>query len=168
MNKYLTTGGIALAIVLAVAGLNRGSGNTIIGALTGPDIPFRYLKVGGVEVSYRSADLTAATTTPCSLDTPSATSTLLGYTAHVGRTKSDGATTFDIGVGSTAFATSSTLGTFVNAVAWGNAAQVDVATSSSALVIPPNSFIVFRLSTSTLSANWDGTGKCNAIFQTVR
>lgn len=139
-----------------------------VGALTGPDIPYTYLTVGGVRHEFRSRDFTTtASTTFCTLETPTGTSTLLAYTARGSRATSDGATTFDFGVGSTAYATSSTLGTIAAAQTWGSGAQFDFATSSNALIIPPNKFLVIKLATSSLSANFSATGQCGAVFQVL-
>ena len=48
-----------------------------LGALASPDIPFNWLRVGGVEFRPVAMDARLATNTPCSIQAPAATSTLL-------------------------------------------------------------------------------------------
>lgn len=166
VGAVLSAGGFWVTQPTVQQIIDRGGDN--LGALAGPDIPYQYLNVGGVRHEFRSMDFTAATTTPCALNSPAATSTLISFTAHGARTDSAGDTTFDMGIGSTAYATSSTRGTLVSATAWASASQFDLATSSSALIIPPNSFVLIKLSTSTLSTNYAGTGRCMATFQDLQ
>ena len=52
--------------------------NTQFGALTGPIIPFNFLQVGGIKEQGVQIALTKGTSTPCAIQSPNATSTLLG------------------------------------------------------------------------------------------
>lgn len=76
----------ALAILVAsLVGSYSGSfvasvpipADSVLGALSGPDISSPYLNVNGVTKQYRSIALNQASTTICSLRSPAATSTLV-------------------------------------------------------------------------------------------
>lgn len=49
----------------------------VVGALSSPDIPSQYLRVGGVIHEYRFMNWNGGTSTPCSFVSPSSTSTLV-------------------------------------------------------------------------------------------
>lgn len=56
--------------------------NPVVGALTGPDIPYTYISVNGVEQFSYNSGFTTSTTTPCSFQSPAATSTLDRFSAY--------------------------------------------------------------------------------------
>jgi len=75
-----------VVLVLAVAVLKTPNLPTVsdvaneissqLGALVGPDIPYPYLKWGGVADEARSMEISKASTTLCSFTSPAGTSTL--------------------------------------------------------------------------------------------
>jgi len=80
--------GILIALASFFGGMQLAPSHAVVGSATGPDMPFKYLNVGGVVHNYESASLGSATSTVCSLQSPPATSTLLfagiditGYTS---------------------------------------------------------------------------------------
>lgn len=48
-----------------------------LGALSGPEIPFDYIRVGDLALFPKRVPLSTATTTVCTIDAPAATSTLI-------------------------------------------------------------------------------------------
>lgn len=157
-----------VAVVGAVLVVDKGPVITNVGALSGPDIPYQYLSVGGARVEYRSGVwVTSATTTPCTIEGPTASSTLIKYAAAGVRTDvALGDTTIDVGYHTTRFATSSVAAKNLSAgTAWVSGGSFELGNSgTSTAVVPPNHFIVMKLSTSTISTNFASTGTCNAMF----
>jgi len=80
MNKNL---GIALVVItlIAIGAYMFPKGNTvverIVGAVSSPDVQSSYLSVNDVRSWYESRSLNQASTTICSMKSPSATSTLV-------------------------------------------------------------------------------------------
>lgn len=147
----------ANGIYIASGGLVWGSS----GALTDTTVV-----VNGVTTTYSHSIMTAATTTPCSIASPAATTTL-AFPATVNFTNSASyANDYQLGKATTAFATTTNLGKITIAA---NALGTLVATSTSLTdnIIAPNSFINLRVSTSTASATFAPTGTCTAVFQSV-
>lgn len=101
MNKLLVAG-VALALVLGGISLSRPpvvervvDQAPVVGALTGPDIQSPYLRVGGVMHEYRQKSLATGTTTPCIVQSPTATSTLVHAALRIG-TATSSATTWTV------------------------------------------------------------------------
>lgn len=189
-NKIIT--GIVVVGILAVAGfvsLNKGPEKTVetpapetpvAGSLA--DIPSRWFRVGGILTEYRVGNYAAATTTPCSLLSPSSTSTLMRWSTTVSVGTST-AMSFDLSTSTTAFAT--TTNPIIKAAALASGAQgsfawhagasttpagmqaaVDETTGASLMTISPNTWLVMK----TLSAGLGGytfTGKCQATFEVI-
>lgn len=170
------------------AGQNGSDGR--YGALAGPDIPFTYLKWGGVQEVNASAALTATTTFLCQIQAPPATSTLRLATVRVD-SNATGAFTFDVstssalsgGYGSSTPAyikaasvpatadgapfiwtpdATTTPGT--NSGLWGTVS----ATGQRLDYIRPNEYVTFRIATGTSGTiSSFATGQCQASFVTI-
>lgn len=96
----------------------------------------------GVCHFYGSASLKAATTTPCAIQAPAATSTLSATGIRLDVSSST-ATVWDIAKASTAYATTTALGTAYT-VSGGAQAFVQASTSPGAnTVLAPSSWVVF-------------------------
>lgn len=179
MKKTLLIIVIALVafvgLVLGVRNYNRqgitvinppGPPSKPIGSLTGPDISSRYLTVGGVRHEYRRVPLNTATTTPCALDTPAATSTLLHFSLRL-TTASSTASVWTAAKASTPYATTTAFDQF--SVGSGAVATMFVGAASSTVpdevsVIAPSQYVVWGVQGSVISdaANWNGF--CQAEF----
>lgn len=80
------------------------------GSLAGPDIPWPYLQWGGIpEWRNSSSNLIAATTTPCNIQSPASTSTLVMASVRF-ETSSSSATQLYWGKATTMSATTTNLG----------------------------------------------------------
>lgn len=163
-NTYIITGVIALVFSGAFWLIAPGKvAQTVqqFGSLAGPDIPSPYLKWGGgigLVVRPTGVALTTATTTPCAIQSPAATSTLevAGIRLDV---SSSTATTWTIARATTAFATTTQIGTNYT-VAANTQAFINASTSPAAgapEVFPPNNWLVFS-ETGGITSGDSGTG----------
>lgn len=171
MDKtILKSGLVALVVALVVAvavGLFNGGQDGMPGKDgqsfgSRPDIISPYLRWGDV-TSYRgTATMNTATTSVCAIQAPAATSTLTfaGWKITTGTTT---AATIDIGIGRTAFATSTTLvtGTSVASGANGEAAWSDVTGTTG--IMRPNDWLVVKTAGPGLGG-YTYTGNCVAEF----
>jgi len=80
-----------------------------LGALTGPDIPYPYLKWGDVKISQQSSPFISASTTACDFVSPAGTSTLRSAVAVI-TTGSSTAMDFEWGKSAGYSATTTSLG----------------------------------------------------------
>lgn len=137
------------------------------GALAGPDIASNYLKWGGgngVRVYPTARALSTATTTVCAIQSPAATSTLryFGIKFDVSSTT---ASIITIAKATTAFATTTQIGTDYNIAA--NAQGFIQASTSpaadAATVFAPNTWIVVGMRGGT--GTFSPTGACQATFE---
>lgn len=113
-KNTLKTVGIVVALILGIVGVffkgNKAIQNITnprenVGAITSPDIPSRYLSVGGVRREYRTVTTgSTATTTPCAIEIPNGTSTLSYFSFQVSSSTGTAAA-IDIGTSTTAFST---------------------------------------------------------------
>lgn len=141
------------------------------GALAGPDIPSRYLNWGGVSEYKAKASLTTATTTPCALQSPSATSTLISAGIQL-TVSSSTATIWDIARSATPYATTTAFGTAYN-VGASKTAFINASTSptsSAPEVFAPNTYLVFGARAGITAGDTAGTGfvpagVCHATFE---
>jgi len=175
MNKKILGWGVVG--VLLVAGLIFPRGNSvvqqIVGANPGPESSSPYNSFNGISYWYNRTAIRTATSTLCSIKSPAATSTLVSADAFF----TSGAaydTTYSMGWDSTAYSTTTALGTTGFTVGANAKSVVLVATTTTAIggtaqsgVIPPSSFINLKLSTSTAgaSATYAPAGFCSAVFK---
>lgn len=144
------------------------------GAVTSPDMPFFYLHWGagnGVQVFPTGRKLATATTTPCSIQSPSATSTLqsAGLKLDVASTS---ATTWSLYNSATPYLTTTAINTgyVVSASAQG---FIQASTSPAALaatVFAPNTYAVWSetggiTGGDTLGTGFVPSGACQATFE---
>ena len=114
-----------------------------LGAITGPENTSNYFVQNGLRYEYRKTSLRGATTTPCALVSPSATSTLLIATLQV-TTGTSTATTWTIAQGSTPYATTTSVGSYSIASGQGFSTST-VPSTNAGFVVLPNNYIVFGL-----------------------
>lgn len=173
MNKKLTLG---LAVTLiAVLAFTLGGGRIVIretveklGALAGPDIASPFLKWGGVEVVNASMTLNTATTTPCAIQSPSATSTLTHASLTV-QVASSTATTWTLAKASTAYATTTRLSEFalssgVQGTMVASTTPLSAPTVDEVRVIAPDTFLVWGMAGIGNLTSDKLTGICKASF----
>jgi len=178
MNKQNIALGIAvLALLFAgIAYITPGQpgqpgkdGRSGVGAAAGPDIPSPYLRFGasfGIREWKTATGLRAATTTPCAIQSPAATSTLIsgGVTYTVASTS---AVYTEIGKASTQYATTTSLGTAALA---GGAQGTLLATTpvggsfDESMVFGPSTWMVVKVSAGDVT-NFAPTGACHATFE---
>jgi hypothetical protein len=142
-----------------------------LGAVASPDIPSRWLKVGGVTTHYRHMSMKTATDTPCALQAPSATSTLVYATAHFDTTTTTNAV-LDIANDETAFATTTKLMTTQNITANETNTTYYASTTPTAAqgvnnltTFSPDEYVVFKMGGGTNV--FSPTGYCTAVFRSV-
>jgi len=124
----------------------------------------------GVCQYYAATSLKTATTTPCAIQSPAATSTLefVGVRLDVSSTT---ATTWDIARATTAFATTTTFGTAALAVAGNAQSYMTGTTTAPTAILPPNTWIVVGQRQGITAGDTAGTGfvpsgQCSAKFIT--
>jgi len=163
---------IAILILIVVIGGGlylTGTENKVVpspslGALAGPDIPYQWLRIGGVYNEYRSQSMRTATTSLCAMLSPAATSTLqfVSWQITAGTTT---AATIDIGTSTTAFATTTNLVT-ATAVASGAQGYKYWTPAGAALddaMIAPSTYLNVMTASPGLSG-YTYTGTCQAVF----
>lgn len=150
-----------------IVNVNVPKQETRLGALTGPDIYSPYLNINGVTKFYSSGSFTAATTTPCSLQSPSSTSTLMfaGWQITVGTST---AASIDLGTSTTRYATTTNkvAAKSVAAGAQGYAVWTPAGGGVDDNIMSPSTWVVVKTAGSGLSG-YTYTGTCEAVFQTL-
>lgn len=149
-----------LAIVLSVIALGCVFQTPKSGNITSPDIYSPYLAVNGVTNFFSVAYPTAATTTPFTVKTPNATSTLaIGSGCRVS-VSSTTASRFIVASASTPNATTTLL--FGANIAAGAQATVVASTSLDAFVLAPNSYVNVGMSGG--NGTFSPSGSCRFTF----
>lgn len=138
------------------------------GAVSGPDVNGPYLSVNGVTSFYDKATMKQATSTLCSFKSPNATSSLFSFSADF-TTTHGGITAYALGNDPTAFSTT-TIITAPTQMTYGANVQGTAFASSSNNIIPPNTYVNLKLSTTTagVGSGYSPVGTCNVEFRTVR
>lgn len=138
-----------------------------LGALAGPDIPSPYLNWGNVRLWHYSDVMDSASTT-CSIQSPAGTSTLKFAAAQVDVSSVGATLQYEWGKGTTAYATTTTLG--LASLASGVQGTFFASTSPAAftednvdhtLVFAPNTFLNLKIGSSTATTQ---SGACYAEF----
>lgn len=137
-----------------------------VGAITSPNIPSTYLSWNGVTLNHRRTDtLTAATTTPCALQSPTEATSTLVY-ASVRLTTSSTTATRVVLAKSTSFnATTTELA--ARDVAANNQLTLVATTSPSTmdnLVFAPGQYLVMGIQGAGGTAGLAPVGVCTARF----
>jgi hypothetical protein len=139
------------------------------GAFPSTDITSERLSFNGIEKYYYRQALRTATTTPCSIKSPAATSTYT-YDALKITTGTSTATVWTFAKATTAFATTTQLGVF----SLGSGAQGSMVASTSpstgitliddTRVLAPNTWLVWGVQGTTISGTSKLLGVCSAEF----
>lgn len=172
MNKSNLIFG-TLVLVLSVGASVLLGGHTIekttvtekAGALSSPDIQSPYLSFGGVRRWAGWANFSAATTTPCSIQSPAATSTLVTASWQI-TTGTSTAATIDLGTSTTRYSTTTNL---VAAKSVGSGARGDANWTSAGggvndNVMSPSTWVVVKTAGAGLGG-YTYSGRCAAVFQ---
>lgn len=175
-NNILVSAGVALVVVvLGLVFFGQPATNTaiekvreVIGAVPGPDISSPYLSVNGVVRHYTSASLITATTTPCVLRGPGATSSLISFTLVTTNSTSTGKQVI-FAVGNAAMQASTTRLTSYFVAAGAQAAlkatttTESIATTTSNSIVNPDGYV--NVSFVGGGGTDSYTGTCSAIFE---
>lgn len=155
--------------VIAIAGLFLPVGQSVVNQIVGgasPDLYSPYFNINGVKNFYNSVGLVQATTTICSIKSPSATSTL-GFASVQFETASTSATYVELGRATTRYATT----TSINIYTVGASAKASIVASSTgsvagnATIFPPSTYFNVKTSWATAAtALTVPVGRCQAVF----
>lgn len=140
--------------------------NQLAGALSGPDIYSPYLNVNGVVRWITRKASVSASTTPCAIKSPAATSTLVLGSFRIASTSAS-ATYVEIGRATTAYATTTSLGgAVVAAGAQGTLTSLRTAAGGFNLseTFPPNTWFVVKVGG---AAPTQIGGVCQATFEVI-
>jgi hypothetical protein len=174
VNKHLLAG-VVVALAFLGVGLWLAPEEKVEvpvqGALSGPDIQSTWLRVGGIRHEYRYAALNTATTTPCALQSPAATSTLTHASLQI-QTATSTATVWTAAKAASAFATTTLLGQFsLGSGALGTmnfASSTVTAVTDDITVIAPNQYIVWGVQGTAISGTAKLNGVCQAEFIVIQ
>lgn len=166
ITTYGVTALIAVLVVLAHGAFFPSSTTVVkeqIGSLAGPDIPSPYLRWGNVAVYKGAMNMTAATTTICAIQAPAATSTLLTSQMRFD-VSSTSASVITIAKATTAFATTTIIGTAYSIAANAQAfIQASTSPTGPALVFAPNTYLVVGIQGGI--GTFSPTGTCQASWE---
>lgn len=140
-----------------------------LGAVSGPDFFGDYFAVNDVRTFYNSKGLNQATTTVCSIKSPNATSSLV-FGAIRFDVASTSATFVEIARATTAFATTTLIGTGYNIAAGAQATIVasTTPTGGDAIIFPPNNFLNVKVAWATAATSASvPRGVCKANFTAI-
>ena len=159
--------GMAFVAVSRPAQVVKEVSNPVnFGAVSGPDITFNDISIGGINYKYVRQPLRTATSTPCSIPTPSATSTVVSAGVKI-TTASSTATTWHLAGATTAFATTTNLftyslgsGAFGNLVYTGTTTGVDTKNE-----VAPATFLVWGAAGFLPADTTKLNGFCQAVFR---
>lgn len=132
-----------------------------LGALTGPDIPYQYISVGGVQMYSANVAFTTGTTTPCAIQSPAATSTLVMFGAQFD-TSTTSATTVRFTKGTAMQATTTALSGQLALAANAKGEFVASSTPEATFIIAPNNWV--QVSLVGGSGTVSPVGSCVAQF----
>ena len=165
--------GLIVVLVAGVTGHFTGTTKVIeqkLGAVSGPDMPFPYISVGGLAEYSSRISTTGASTTPCAIQSPASTSTLV-FTALQITTASSTATTWTAATSTTAFATTSPI---VPNFSLGSGAQGSFVAATSTSVanasgptMAPNTWVVWGLAGIGNLTSDKLVGSCSAKFRVL-
>lgn len=168
MKNYLVMAGIGLVMALGVVMLvPRSVVNQVsqLGAVSSPDINSPYFSFGGVrQWAGRTDSLTQATTTICAIQSPAATSTLAYGTIKL-TVSSTTASTITLAKAATAYATTTSLGTWEAAAnSQGTAVSLRTAAGGEDLdeTFGPNQWFVVGMAGG--NGTFSPTGTCQAVW----
>ena len=170
---------VALVVVaiIAIGGYLYPKVQQLVGANPGPDVDSECASQNGLETCKVRKGLTLATTTPCSVRSPTGTSTLV-YTSLQITTATSTVTTWTLATSTNAFATTSALNAAYT-LASGAEGSVQFTGTTTELgvnfedfnthdLLPPNSWVVWGVAgIGTSMSNALLLGTCSAEFNTL-
>ena len=115
-----------------------------LGALTGPDIPYQYISVGGVQMYSTNIGFTKDTTTPRAIQSPAATSTLTLFAAKFD-VSTTSATTVRFTRGTAPQATTTALSGQLALAANARGSFVASSTPEATFIVPPSNWVQVSL-----------------------
>lgn len=153
-------------------GVSQTSSAPVLGSVTGPDSYFPYYNNNGVYTYPLGRNILSATTTPCSIKSPSATSTLVRSWFNV-KTGTTTSATLTLATSTTAFATTTPLTTpfagLVNKYTFAYNGTTTTATNGGTVggVYAPNTWLVYGLAgePTSVAGGFVISGSCGAVFQ---
>ncbi len=170
MSKSLKAVAVVVAIIAIGGAYMFPQVQKMVGAIPGSDLQSD-ITIGNTPFRAIRQKLVLATTTPCAIKSPSATSTLLSAGVSV-TVASSTATVWTIAKAANQYATTTRLAVF----SLGSATQGTMVATSSYLgavpavddlqVVAPNSFIVISKAGDTPAGTGLG-GTCSAMFQVI-
>lgn len=165
MKSKITLGVALVAVVIATLGLIFPKVQVPLGSVVGPELLSPFFSVNEVRHEYRRAALVKATTTPCAVKAPNATSTLLSASVQI-RTSTTTATTWHLAEATTAFATTTNIAIFsLGSGDQGTLANVASTTAADGLsVISPNNYVVWGVAGIGNLTSDKLLGTCQAEF----
>lgn len=170
MKNYLVPAVIA-AVVVVIGSFFLPKGNTIVqqlGATPGADFNFPCETHNGIQRCFTAVSMVAATTSVCSIKSPSATSTLMANVVTMSVSSST-ASLVTIAKGTNTNATTTTLGNAVSVSANAQATIVASTTLANFLandfVFAPNTY--FNVGFSGGAGTFSPTGRCQATFESI-
>jgi len=173
MNKTLLVGAVAVVALVfsGVAYFRPPTLETIrevvkerIGAVSGPNIDFPEITLNGVKLAPRQMGFSNSTTTPCALQSPDATSSLISIVVTA-KTATTVAMQWTVATSTTIYATTSpVMNAYIQANELFTLAGATT-TGSRYPMLAPNTYVV-------VGANWKGIGHvppfidgtCSALF----
>lgn len=132
---------------LETSGILEQTLDETFGAMPGSEIQGPCFKVNGVEECSYSKSFTPGTSTPAYIKSPNASSTLVDWpTAYFSYVSSTEATWVEIANSTTQYATTTSFGYLAYAANTGGLLIGSTTDVSTAKIIPPNTYIVVKLS----------------------
>lgn len=156
---------LSVAVVIAIGGGYLFPKFAPLGSVVGPELLSPFFSVDGVRHEYRRVKLATATTTPCAVRSPSATSTLLSASVQINVATST-ATTWTLAKATTGFATTTALSVF--SLGSGELGTLTYSATTTGVdtkdVISPNTFLVWGAAGFAPAGTTLLTGVCQAEF----
>lgn len=135
-----------------------------LGAATGPDISSPYFSFGDVRHWAGKQSVASTGSTTCAILSPAATSTLVGASSAFTRLAST--TVVEIGLSSSAYATTTLISASGVSVTTGGGVVVASSTAQT-LIVPPNSYVTTKIGGGSTAGTVTPTGTCIAVFREV-
>lgn len=170
-NKSLWVALIVVALI-AIIGIQFPKAtevirNNVVGSVTGDTLTTRSWTVNGVRHEYLRTGLNKATTTPCAILSPSATSSYLMTGVTVTTATSTDSTVWTAARALSPYATTTQLGQATLAAGTIGAVAVNASTTvafNGAGILAPNTFIVWGVQGTTPGSTANLNGFCEAEF----
>lgn len=172
MKNYIVSGIAALALILAGFGLTK-PGQTIVqnlGSVAGPESFFPCERHNGIETCTDKMNLTVATTTICSIKSPSATSTLESGAVRLNTSSTSASVIIiakgaKIGASTTPLSPALSVAANVQATLVASSTPAGSDTGAVAQIFAPNTY--FNVTMSGGTGTFSPTGSCKATFEVI-